>query len=122
MPRAFTGSTAAGRALADIAAGSHRRPIPFYGELGSVNPVFVTEAALRENAAQIAEGYVASVTGSSWSAVHQTGIPVRRPPTRGSPTSSPKPPLKSGEHRALTPGITTGYARRRDADHRRAPT
>ena len=43
---AFTGSTSAGRALADIAA-SRPTPIPFYGELGSVNPVFVTEAALR---------------------------------------------------------------------------
>ena len=60
---AFTGSTSAGRALADIAA-SRPSPIPFYGELGSVNPVFVTEAALRENPAGIAEGYVTSVSGS----------------------------------------------------------
>jgi hypothetical protein len=59
---AFTGSTAAGRTLADIAA-ARPTPIPFYGELGSVNPVFVTEGALRENSAGIAEGYVASVSG-----------------------------------------------------------
>ena len=34
----FTGSTRVGQLLADIAA-SRPRPIPFYGELGSVNPV-----------------------------------------------------------------------------------
>ncbi|MER5387747.1 aldehyde dehydrogenase family protein, partial [Saccharopolyspora sp. NPDC002686] len=38
---AFTGSIEAGRALFDIATG-RPEPIPFFGELGSVNPVFVT--------------------------------------------------------------------------------
>ena len=46
---AFTGSGPGGRALFDLAV-SRPDPIPFYGELGSVNPVFVTpEAATREN-------------------------------------------------------------------------
>jgi len=46
---AFTGSGPGGRALFDMAV-SRPDPIPFYGELGSVNPVFVTpEAAKREN-------------------------------------------------------------------------
>ena len=46
---AFTGSGPGGRALFDMAV-SRPDPIPFYGELGSVNPVFVTpQAALREN-------------------------------------------------------------------------
>ncbi|MGL5912395.1 MAG: aldehyde dehydrogenase family protein, partial [Phycicoccus sp.] len=40
----FTGSEAGGRALFDIAM-ARRRPIPFYGELGSVNPIFVFPAA-----------------------------------------------------------------------------
>ncbi len=45
---AFTGSGPGGRALFDMAV-SRPAPIPFYGELGSVNPVFVTpQAALRE--------------------------------------------------------------------------
>ena len=45
---AFTGSGPGGRALFDMAV-SRPDPIPFYGELGSVNPVFVTpQAALRE--------------------------------------------------------------------------
>ncbi len=44
---AFTGSTAGGRALFDLAA-RRARPIPFFGELGSVNPVFVTERAAQQ--------------------------------------------------------------------------
>ena len=45
----FTGSLNAGRALFDLAV-SRPQPIPFYGELGSVNPVFVTaNAAARES-------------------------------------------------------------------------
>ncbi|MEY9873573.1 NADP-dependent aldehyde dehydrogenase [Streptacidiphilus sp. MAP12-33] len=41
----FTGSPRGGRALFDVAA-ARPRPIPFHGELGSVNPVLVTAAAL----------------------------------------------------------------------------
>lgn len=45
----FTGSQKAGRALFDLAVG-RPEPIPFYGELGSVNPVFVSpEAAKRDS-------------------------------------------------------------------------
>ncbi len=40
----FTGSQRAGRALFDLAS-ARPDPIPFYGELGSVNPVVVTPAA-----------------------------------------------------------------------------
>ncbi|MQA11939.1 MAG: aldehyde dehydrogenase family protein [Pseudonocardiaceae bacterium] len=58
---AFTGSLRGGRALFDLAV-SRPDPIPFYGELGSINPVFVTEAAARERGAEIAGGYVDSFT------------------------------------------------------------
>lgn len=44
---AFTGSRAGGRALFDIAR-SREIPIPFYGELGSVNPVLVLASGLSE--------------------------------------------------------------------------
>ena len=37
-------------------------PIPFFGELGSVNPVFVTEAAAQARGKEIAEQAVASFT------------------------------------------------------------
>ncbi|WP_306214443.1 aldehyde dehydrogenase (NADP(+)) [Actinoplanes sp. RD1] len=57
----FTGSTKGGRALFDIAV-SRPDPIPFYGELGSVNPVVVTPAAWAERGAALAEGWVGSLT------------------------------------------------------------
>ena len=44
---AFTGSRAGGRALFDIAQ-SRPNPIPFYGELGSVNPVVATQSAISD--------------------------------------------------------------------------
>lgn len=61
MAAGFTGSIAGGRALMDIAV-SRPVPIPFYGELGSNNPVFVTPAAAEARGATIAEGYIASFT------------------------------------------------------------
>lgn len=57
----FTGSLRGGRALFDVAC-SRPQPIPFYGEMGSVNPVFLLPGALKQRAAKIAEGYIGSVT------------------------------------------------------------
>jgi NADP-dependent aldehyde dehydrogenase len=57
----FTGSTAGGRALFDLAA-ARAEPIPFYGELGSLNPLVVTPGAAEARPAEIAQGYVASAT------------------------------------------------------------
>lgn len=57
----FTGSIPGGRALFDRAT-SRAEPIPFYGELGSINPVVVTEQAWATRAEQIAEGFVGSMT------------------------------------------------------------
>ncbi len=56
----FTGSTSGGRALADLAAG-RPHPIPFYGELGSINPVFVTPAAAAERSGKIAGQFLESL-------------------------------------------------------------
>lgn len=57
----FTGSLAAGRALYDICA-ARDIPIPFYGELGSINPVFVLDNALTNRGEQIAQGWAGSLT------------------------------------------------------------
>lgn len=56
----FTGSTKGGLALAAVAA-ARGEPIPFYGELGSTNPVFVTAAAWAARRDAIAAGYLGSV-------------------------------------------------------------
>ncbi|MEV4754330.1 aldehyde dehydrogenase (NADP(+)) [Micromonospora sp. NPDC049559] len=57
----FTGSVAGGRALFDLAAG-RPDPIPFYGELGSLNPVVVTAGALARRAEAVVAGFVGSFT------------------------------------------------------------
>ena len=57
----FTGSRAAGRALFDAAA-SRPDPIPVFAEMSSLNPIFILPGALKERAAQIAEGLKGSVT------------------------------------------------------------
>ncbi|MFB6725538.1 aldehyde dehydrogenase (NADP(+)) [Kribbella sp. NPDC056345] len=57
----FTGSVPAGKALHEIAV-TRPEPIPFYGELGSLNPVFVTQAAIDARGNDIATGYVGSFT------------------------------------------------------------
>jgi 2,5-dioxopentanoate dehydrogenase len=57
---AFTGSLRAGRALFDAAA-ARPEPIPFFAEMGSVNPVFILPEALAQRGAAIAEGLAKSV-------------------------------------------------------------
>lgn len=57
----FTGSTSGGRFLFDVACG-RPDPIPFYGELGSINPAVVTAAAAEARGEQIASGFVGSMT------------------------------------------------------------
>jgi NADP-dependent aldehyde dehydrogenase len=57
----FTGSVPGGRALFDAAA-ARPKPIPFHGELGSLNPVVVTEAAAAERPEQIGTGLAGSFT------------------------------------------------------------
>lgn len=57
----FTGSETGGRALFDRAT-SRPEPIPFYGELGSINPAVVTESAWKARPEEITEGFVTSMT------------------------------------------------------------
>ncbi len=57
----FTGSLTAGRALIDIING-RSEPIPFYGELSSLNPLVITPGAAAARADQIAEGLFTSYT------------------------------------------------------------
>ncbi|MEM7696960.1 MAG: aldehyde dehydrogenase (NADP(+)) [Verrucomicrobiota bacterium] len=58
---AFTGSLGGGRALFD-AANNREVPIPFYAEMGSINPIFLLPGALKERAESIANGFVTSLT------------------------------------------------------------
>jgi len=57
----FTGSIRGGRALYDLAAG-REEPIPVFAEMGSVNPVVITENALQTRGSEIASTYAGSIT------------------------------------------------------------
>ena len=57
----FTGSARGGLALQQICA-ERDVPIPFYGELGSVNPAVVLPGAAAGRTAETATGYAASLT------------------------------------------------------------
>jgi 2,5-dioxopentanoate dehydrogenase len=56
----FTGSLKGGRMLMDLGA-AREVPIPIYTEMGSVNPVFICEDAIKTRAESIAAGLSASV-------------------------------------------------------------
>ncbi|MEO9779886.1 MAG: aldehyde dehydrogenase (NADP(+)) [Sedimentitalea sp.] len=57
----FTGSLGGGRALFNLCA-SRPEPIPFFGELGSVNPMFVLPHAASDRGADIGAGWAGSLT------------------------------------------------------------
>lgn len=69
----FTGSTRGGRHLFDLAA-ARPDPIPFYGELGSTNPVVVTPAGWAERGEEIATGFAGSCTLGSGQFCTQPGV------------------------------------------------
>jgi NADP-dependent aldehyde dehydrogenase len=108
----FTGSIHAGRLLADIAA-ARPTPIPFYGELGSVNPQFVTRAKLEHDLETVCLGYVASVASSAGQFCTKPGFlfvadaKIVAEPMRLAAASAE-------EHRMLNPRIAQSYRDRRD--------
>ncbi len=106
----FTGSLRVGRLLADIAA-SRPEPIPFFGELGSVNPVFVLPGKAREATQAIAEQLVSLVSWSVGQVCTKPGF-VFIPRDSGIPATIAGLEVNGGEARLLHPGITAGYAER----------
>lgn len=111
----FTGSIRVGRLLADIAA-SRPAPIPFFGELGSVNPVFVTAEAINERAEDIAAGYLTSVSGSAGQLCTKPGF-VFVPEFSELPAAIARAAeqVEVIEHRLLDPGIARSFDERRNA-------
>lgn len=74
----FTGSQAAGRVLYDLCA-ARPEPIPFFGELGAVNPVFLLPAAMQARAAETARAWVASLTLGAGQFCTNPGIVILPP-------------------------------------------
>ncbi len=71
----FTGSLAGGRALFDLCA-ARDEPIPFFGELGSVNPMFILPQALAARGKEIAAGWAGSLTMGAGQFCTNPGIAV----------------------------------------------
>ncbi|WP_108252494.1 aldehyde dehydrogenase (NADP(+)) [Planctomonas deserti] len=69
----FTGSLATGKILLEIIEGRDR-PIPFYGELSSLNPLIVTAAAAAARGGAIADGLFTSFTASAGQLCTKPGI------------------------------------------------
>ena len=71
----FTGSLGGGRALFNLCA-QRPDPIPFFGELGSVNPMFLLPAALSARGEALAKGWAASLTMGAGQFCTNPGIAV----------------------------------------------
>lgn len=113
----FTGSTSVGRMLADLAA-AREAPIPFYGELGSLNPVFVTAAAIAERGDELARGLATAVAGSAGQLCTKPGF-VFVPVGHGLEPELTRALGAASEHRLLTASVSRGFveARRRVFDN-----
>ncbi|MBF9036765.1 aldehyde dehydrogenase family protein [Rhodobacterales bacterium HKCCE2091] len=71
----FTGSLGGGRALFDLCA-QRPDPIPFFGELGSVNPMFLLPEAVKARGAAIGTGWAGSLTMGAGQFCTNPGIAV----------------------------------------------
>ena len=71
----FTGSLDGGRALFDLCA-QRPEPIPFFGELGSVNPMFLLPNAMSARTEELARGWVGSLTMGAGQFCTNPGIAV----------------------------------------------
>jgi alpha-ketoglutaric semialdehyde dehydrogenase len=71
----FTGSLAGGRALFDLCA-ARPQPIPFFGELGSINPMFVLPGAIAKRGTEIGNGWSGSLTLGAGQFCTNPGIAV----------------------------------------------
>lgn len=71
----FTGSLRGGRALFDLCA-ARPEPIPFFGELGSVNPMFMLPEAIGARAEDLGAGWAASLTMGAGQFCTNPGVAV----------------------------------------------
>jgi NADP-dependent aldehyde dehydrogenase len=108
---AFTGSVRGGRALFDLAS-SRPEPIPFFGELGSLNPVFVTRSAAEARAAKVVEEFIASFTLGAGQFCTKPGVMLA--PANSSISSELAGSQLPGPAPLLNKRITDGYRQTRD--------
>lgn len=103
---AFTGSVAGGRALARLTS-ARPVPIPFYGELGSINPVVVSAAADTARGAELAQGLVGSFTLGSGQFCTKPGVVFL--PSDSSLEKTLPSLVSTSSARMLSDSITSGF-------------
>lgn len=109
----FTGSLAGGRALFDLCAG-RPEPIPFFGELGSVNPMFILPHA-GARAADIGTGWAASLTMGAGQFCTNPGVAVVLDAHADALAEATAQALGAvGAQTMLTDGIAAAYREGRD--------
>ena len=107
----FTGSLAGGRALFDLCA-ARPAPIPFFGELGSVNPMFLLPEALAARGAGIGAGWAGSLAMGAGQFCTNPGIVVAIEGTEAAFAEAALKALSAtGSQVMLTEGIASAYAR-----------
>lgn len=106
----FTGSLAGGRALFDLCA-QRDEPIPFFGELGSVNPMFMLPEALKARADDLGAGWAGSLTMGAGQFCTNPGIAVAidGPDTDRFIAATKAALEKVGAQIMLTEGIAKAY-------------
>lgn len=115
----FTGSLAGGRALFDLCA-ARPEPIPFFGELGSVNPMFILSDAAAARGAELGAGWVGSLTMGAGQFCTNPGIAVIREDQAQPFLDAATAGLAEvGAQTMLTDGIASAY---RDGQERIAAT
>lgn len=111
----FTGSLGGGRALFDLCA-ARPEPIPFFGELGSVNPMFLLPAALLARGAEIGAGWSGSLSMGAGQFCTNPGIAVviDGPDADAFVTAAKTALAEVGAQTMLTDGIAKAYRDGRD--------
>jgi len=111
----FTGSLGGGRALFDLCA-ARPDPIPFFGELGSVNPMFILPGALATRGGEIAAGWAGSLTMGAGQFCTNPGIAVviDGPAAEAFAKAAGAALSATGAQTMLTAGIAAAYHAGRD--------
>ncbi len=110
----FTGSLGGGRALFDLCA-QRDVPIPFYGELGSVNPMFILPEAGAARGGAIAAGWAGSLTMGAGQFCTNPGIVVVLADQAEAFANAAAEALKDAAPQTmLTDGIANAYRKGRD--------
>ena len=105
----FTGSLVGGRALFDLCA-QRDEPIPFFGELGSVNPMFLLPEAISARGEAIAQGWAGSLTMGAGQFCTNPGIAViRADQAEGFAQATVSALAQIGPQVMLTNGIAQAY-------------